>query len=202
MSYSVAGPYFESCNCDAICPCRMVDGVKGDRSTHGICFGVLAWLVDEGGVEDVDLSGLAAVLVIRYDDDEPGSPWTIVLHVDAAGSDEQRAALADVFLGKLGGPQVGVLPWVRKERHLVEVRADAIELGPDGAGYVLRVGDAVRARANRPVATDADVRCVIPGYDQPGRELVADELVVNDDPLTWELTQNCAYASRFAYASE
>jgi hypothetical protein len=181
----------------------MVDGVKGGRSTHGICFGALAWLVEEGRVGEVDVSGLTAVLVVSYDDDdEAGSPWTIVLHVDAAGNDQQRAALADVFLGRLGGPKVGVLPWVRKSRHLLEVRTDAIELAPDGDGYTLRVGDAVRMRANRPAAPDSAVRCGIPGYEEPGRELVADELVVHDDPFSWELTENCAFASRFAYASE
>ena len=200
--YSIAGSYFETCNCDAICPCRMVDGIRGGRSTHGICFGALAWLVEDGHLGEVDLDGLAAVLVVRYDDDERGSPWTIVLHVDARGSEEQRNALADIFLGNLGGPQVGVLPWVRKERHVVDVRTDAIELTRDGEGYVLRVGDAVRARANRPVPDEAVVRCVIPGYDQPGRELVADEVAVKDDPFEWELAENCAFASRFAYASE
>jgi hypothetical protein len=180
----------------------MVDGVPGGRSTHGICFGALAWLVEDGHVRDVDVSGLAAVLVVRYDDDEAGSPWTIVLHVDAAGSDRQRAALADVFLGRLGGPKVGVLPWVRKTRHLLEVRTDPIELVPDGDGYALRVGDAVRARAMHPAPDDAVVRCGIPGYDERGTELVAEELVVHDDPFSWELTENCAFASRFAYASE
>jgi hypothetical protein len=201
MKYSVGGSYFETCNCDAICPCRMVDGVPGGRSTHGICYGALAWLVEDGHVGEVDVSGLAAVLVVRYDDDEPGSPWTIVLHVDAAGSERQRAALADVFLGRLGGERVGVLPWVRKARHLMEVRTDAIELVADGDGYVLRVSEAVRARAARPAPFDSTVRCGIPGYDQPGRELVADEVVVRDDPFSWELTENCAFASRFAYAS-
>jgi hypothetical protein len=202
VTYSIAGSYFETCNCDPICPCRMVDGVPGGRSTHGICFGALAWLVQSGRVGDVDVSGLAAALVVRYDDDEAGSPWTIVLHVDAAGNDLQRAALADVFLGRLGGPRVGVLPWVRKARHLLEVRSDPIELLPDGDGYVLRVGDAVRARATRPASVDSVVRCGIPGYEQPGRELVADELVVDNDPFSWELAENCAFASRFAYASE
>jgi len=180
----------------------MVDGVKGGRSTYGICFGALAWLVEEGHVDDVEISGLAVALVVRYDDDEPGSPWTIVLHVDAAGNDRQRAVLADVFLGRLGGPKVGVLPWVRKARHLVEVRTDAIELEPDGDGYILRVGDAVRARAVRPAPSDSLVRCGIPGYEEPGRELVADELAVHDDPFSWDLTENCAFASRFSYASE
>ena len=201
MSYSVSGAYFESCNCDPICPCRMTDGLPGGRSTYGECLGALAWLVEEGQVGELDLTGLKVVLTVRYHDDEPGSPWTIVLHVDADASEPQRAALADVFLGRLGGPRVGVLPWVRKARHLVDVRADAIELTPEGEGYRLDVRDAVRLRATRPVESEAVVRCGIPGYDQPGRELVAEELTVSDDPFAWEFSGNCAFASRFAYAS-
>ena len=153
-------------------------------------------------IGDVDVSGLATALIVRYDDDEPGSPWTIVLHVDATGDESQQNALADVFLGRHGGPQVGVLPWVRKMSNLVDVRPDRIELVAQGEGYELRIGEAVHARATRPVPSDAVVRCVIPGYDQPGHELVADELTVHDDPFAWELRDNCAFASRFDYASE
>ncbi len=202
VTYSVGGSYFESCNCDPICPCRMADDIPGGRSTHGICFGALSWLVDQGRVGDLDVSGLAAALVVRYDDDEPGSPWTIVLHVDAEGTERQRAALTDVFLGRLGGPRVGVLPWVRKARHLVAVRPSQIRLVPEGEGYRLQVGEVVRLRATRPFVSEAVVRCGIPGYDEPGRELVAEELVVHDDPFEWELNDNCAFASRFAYASD
>jgi hypothetical protein len=200
-SYSVTGSYFESCNCEAICPCRMTDGIPGGRSTYGICFGALAWHIEAGRVGDVVVSGLKVVMVVRYDDDELGSPWSIVLHVDADGDYRQREALADVFLGKLGGPHVGVLPWVRKARHLLNVRADSIELEPDGDGYLLRVGDSVHLHATRPVKSDAVVRCGIPGYDEPGRELIAEELDVKDEPFAWELSGNCAFASTFAYAS-
>jgi hypothetical protein len=200
--YSVSGSYFESCNCDPICPCRMVDGVPGGRSTYGICEGVLAWRIDDGRVDEIDVTGLMTALVVRYDDDEPKSPWTIVLHVDERADASQHAALANVFLGRFGGPHVGVLPWVRKASHLVGVRSSSIELVPDGDGYRLRVGDAVRLSATRPAAQDKAVRCVIPGYDQPGNELVAEELVVHDEPFDYELTENCAYASRFTYASE
>ena len=48
MSWRIQGTYFESCNCDAICPCRRIDGVPGGRSTHGVCTGVLSWLIEEG----------------------------------------------------------------------------------------------------------------------------------------------------------
>jgi len=197
-AWRIAGAYFESCNCDAICPCRMVGGVAGGRSTHGICFGALGWRIDEGHADDVDLSGLAAALTVSYDDDEPGSPWSILLHVDARGDEPQRAALEQIFLGDLGGDMLR-LPWIRKQRNLVEVRASEIRLG-DGDEHTLEVGDRVSLRATRPVETSEPVACGIPGYHQPGVELYADSLVVADGPFAWELEGNCAFASAFDYS--
>jgi hypothetical protein len=201
VSFSVRGSYFESCNCEAICPCRMVDGVKGGRSTYGICYGALSWRIEEGAVGEVDVTGLCAALIVRYDDDEPGSPWSIVLHVDDRGSAKQQEALADVFLGRLSGPHVDTLPWIRKASHLLDVRVSTIELTPDGDGHRLRVGDAVRLSATRPVESRSDVSCLISGYERIGRELYADELVVDDDPFAWELSGNCAFAADFEYTS-
>ena len=43
MSYRIQGTYLESCNCDAPCPCRRIDGLPGGRSTHGVCAGALSW---------------------------------------------------------------------------------------------------------------------------------------------------------------
>jgi Uncharacterized conserved protein len=201
VSFRVRGAYFESCNCDAICPCRMVGGVPGGRSTHGVCMGVLSWRIDEGIVGDLDVSGLAAALVCSYDDDEPASPWTILLHVDDRGDAAQQAALTAVLLGELGGPHVSKLPWIRKARHLIGVRTSRIELLPEGDGHRLTVGSSVSVRATRAVETTEPVACGIPGYDHVGLELYADELVVHDEPFAWELSGNCAYATDFDYAS-
>ncbi len=162
MSYRVRGAYFESCNCDAICPCRMIGGVPGGRSTYGVCYGVLAWRIDEGHVDDVELDGLLAALVVRYDDDEPGSPWSVLLHVDERADERQHEAVAQVFLGGVGGPHVSKLPWVRKARHLIGVRTSPIELVPDGDGYRLGVGSSVSLRATTRVVTDEPVACGIP----------------------------------------
>ena len=199
-SWSITGSYFESCNCDAICPCRMVGGVPGGRSTHGICFGALAWRIDDGHAGEVDLAGLATAMTVRYDDDEPGSPWSILLHIDERGDDAQRTALEQIMLGELGG-DMGVLPWVRKPRKLVEVQPSAIEIADGPDGHVLRVGRSILLSASRPVETDEPVACGIPGYHQPGTELYAETFTVDDGPFHWELTGNCAFASAFAYAS-
>jgi hypothetical protein len=201
MSWRISGSYFESCNCEAICPCRMVGGIVVGRSTYGICYGVLGWLVEGGHADGTQLDGLAAAMTIRYDDDEPGSPWTFKLHVDERGDEAQREALGAILLGRLGGPAILKLPWVRKPSELVGITASRIEL-ERGEEHALGVGDAVRLRATRPVETSQPVACGIPGYDRPGTELYADELVVHDEPFDWALTGNCAFVTTFEYLSE
>ena len=202
LPWRVAGSYFESCNCEAICPCRMVGGVRGGRSTYGVCYGALSWLIAEGRAGETDLSGLAVALAFWYDDDEPGSPWRLVLYVDERGDGGQREALAAIFLGRLGGERILKLPWVRKPSELLDERASAIEIRHGGDDHELRVGSAVRLRASRPVETEEAVACGIPGYDRPGTELYADKLSAGGDPFRWELAGTCAFVSDFAYASD
>jgi hypothetical protein len=201
MSWSLSGTYLESCNCDAICPCRKIAGVPGGRSTHGICLGVLSWFVEDGQADGVDLSQTAAAIVCRYDDDEPGSPWTIALHVDERAPEAARAALADILLGGRGGSLVGGLPWNRKPRIVSSVRASRIQLDHVSERRWLQVADRVLLRVSRPVERQPTVTCVIPGHHQPGTEHYADLLRVNDDPYEDEFVGNCAFSSRFAYSS-
>ena len=189
MSWRISGTYLEACNCDAICPCRTIDGMSGGRSTHGVCFGALSWRVDEGEAAGADLSESGAVMTYSYSDDEPGSPWTLVLYVD--GPDE----LGEILLGRLGGDHVRTLPWVRKATASVEVRRAEIHFG-DGD---VRVGDAVRLRATTPYETDAAVSCIVPGHDRPGTELINDEVVVDDPPFSFELRGTCAFTREFHY---
>jgi hypothetical protein len=200
MGWHIEGDYFESCNCEAICPCRTVGGVPGGRSTYGICFGVLSWLVRTGEADGVPLDGLAAAFAIRYSDDEPGSPWTFVVYVDERGSEEQRTALAEILTGLHGGELVLKLPWVRKPSDLIEVRPAAIDLHVENGDYRLRVGSAIELAASRPFQTDERVSCVIPGHHIAGREYYADRLAVSDDPFSWDLAGNCAFVSTFAYS--
>ncbi len=198
MDWRIAGEYLESCNCDAICPCRMVDGVVGGRSTYGICFGLLGWRIDDGHARDVDLSGFGVALACRYDDDEPGSPWTLVLYVDERAAEDQRSALADIFLGRSGGTHILKLPWVRKPSHVVAVRPADIELG----AKVLRVADKGLIRVSRRADDGRAVACGIPGYERVGAEYYADEARVKDEPFDWELSGNCAFATAFEYRSD
>src|ERR1700686_3953446 len=97
MPWRISGSYLEACNCEAICPCRRIGGIPGGRSTYGEGFGGLSWIVEGGRAGDVDLAHMRAVLASRYHDDEPGSPWTFALFVDARGEETQRQAMAEIF---------------------------------------------------------------------------------------------------------
>ena len=198
--WAIRGSYFESCNCDAICPCRRIDGVAGGRSTHGICMGVLSWLIEDGNAGGTDLAGLAVALAIRYDDDEPGSPWTWILYLDERASEEQQAALEAIFTGRLGGDAETHFPWAWKPSHLLDVRPVAIELDHTPRRQWLRVRDHVTLRIRDRYAGQEAVSCVIPGHDREGEELITEELRVEDGPLDFDYTGTCGYGATFAYS--
>jgi len=198
--WHVRGTYFESCNCDPICPCRRVDGAAGGRSTHGVCAGVLSWLIEEGSAGETDLAGVAVALAIRYDDDEPGSPWTWVLYLDERGSAEQREALEAIFTGRLGGDALKHFPWAWKASELLAVRPVAIELDHDRRRQWLRIRDHVTVRIRDRFPGEETVTCVIPGHDRDGEELVADELRVEDGQLAFAYEGTCGYAATFSYS--
>jgi hypothetical protein len=200
VEWRIAGAYLESCNCDAICPCRMIDGTLGGRSTNGICFGALGWRIDEGRADGAELGGLGVAMTVRYDDDEPGSPWRLILYVDERGDQAQLAALEEIMLGRRGGPHIVNLPWVRKPSEVIAVRPARIELADDGTS--MRVEERISIRVSRRADQDHVVACGIPGYDRGGAEYFADELRVDDEPYVWELHGNCAFATRFEYTSD
>ena len=199
-AWHIRGTYFESCNCDAICPCRRIDGVPGGRSTHGICLGVLTWLIEEGQANGTDLAGLPVAMAISFDDDEPGSPWTWILYVDERTSDEQQAALEAIFTGRLGGDALEHFPWAWKASELLGVRRVGIELDHTRRRQWLRIRDRVTVRIRDRYAGEEAVTCVVSGHDQDGEELVADELRVDDGPLSFEYNGICGYAASFDYS--
>ena len=199
--WAISGTYLESCNCDAICPCRAVGGRKGGRSTHGVCMGALSWEIEDGGVEDVSLAGLRAVLALRYDDDEAGSPWDYVLFLDDQADADQRGLLEAIFLGQLGGTPEQQFPWVFKPSQLLGVRPAPIEIDHSPTRGWFRAGREVSVRVGAPVADQESVTCVIPGHDRTGHELYGETINVNAKHLAFHFEGRCGYWSTFEYSS-
>lgn len=197
-SWAVRGSYFEACNCDAICPCRVVGGRPGGRSTHGTCCFALSWHIHDGHGHDVDLAGLDVVIVGYYEDDTPGQPWSVAGYLDDRASDDQAAWLEAIFLGRTPGiPGAAFTPVIETVHGVSRAR---IELDHQPGGWRIRVDDRVRVAASAVVSSDEPIACGIPGLDRHGTETIADVLSVIDPPLSWQLTGRCGFATDFAYA--
>ena len=200
--WRVAGTYFEACNCEAICPCRSVNGQPGGPSTYGVCFGGLSWQVQRGHVGELSLAGRSVVLSLWYADNvSPTTPWQVVLYIDHQADDDQAAALADIFLGRAGGtvarqygPAIGEVHAVRRARITLEHRTPRKRIGV--VGYLT-------VEAEDAASDEGAVRCGIPGFDHPGTELYGDLLQSTDPALTWQVVgrRHASFATDFDYSS-
>lgn len=197
--WRAAGRYFEACSCEAICPCRRVGNRQGGRSTSGICDFALGWSIDEGHADEVDLAGLQVVMAGSYDDDEPGSPWRVVLYIDDRASDRQHQAVASIFLGRAGGSTLSNFAAVIGE--VLAVRRARISIDHSRGGRGIKADDYVEVVERAPYVSDEPVSCGIPGHEQPGEEVVADLLALREDGLRIEVRGRCGFASRYDYRS-
>jgi hypothetical protein len=101
-SWRIEGQYFESCNCELLCPCLLSHAQA--RPTEGHCDVVLAFHVTKGNFGKVDLSGLNAVQALSTPGAMAKGNGVMAAYVDSRGTEEQRAALEAIFTGQAGGP--------------------------------------------------------------------------------------------------
>jgi hypothetical protein len=194
MSWEIAGSYYESCNCQAVCPCRRQNGRPGGDSTYGICQFLLSWSIERGRAERVDLAGLQVAMAGFYHDAEPGSPWSIKLYVDDRAEPAQAGQLERIFLGRAGGN----MPFTSNiVTNLGLVRA-RISLSHEAGREAIRLGGLGESAAAHRARYEGPVSCGISGHDHPGTEYVA-SLAMRDGPLQWDYEARCGFAADFHY---
>jgi hypothetical protein len=110
MAWSIEGTYFENCNCDAVCPCTW-SGLSRPADNDR-CKVLLAFHVDRGDVDGVDVSGLTFGIVADAPKQMTDGNWRVGLLLDAAATDDQAAKLQGVATGELGGPMANLAPLI------------------------------------------------------------------------------------------
>jgi hypothetical protein len=100
--WRIEGEYFESCNCELLCPCLLSHAQA--RPTEGHCDVVLAINITNGDCGGIDLSGLRAVQVLTTPGPMAQGNGTLAVYVDNRANDDQRSALEAIFTGRVGGP--------------------------------------------------------------------------------------------------
>ncbi|MCI0141907.1 DUF1326 domain-containing protein [Arthrobacter bambusae] len=138
MSWHVEGTYFENCNCDMVCPCS-TSGLTAPADNDR-CNVALAFHVDSGEVNGVDVGGLTVCVVADTPALMSDGGWKIGVLMDAAASPEQAEALGGVFGGQLGGPMEGLTPLIGEMAGMESLEMAYTE---DGRSHQVRIGSAV-----------------------------------------------------------
>src|SRR5438045_6279504 len=110
MAWNLEGTYFENCSCDTICPCTW--SALTAKATHDRCKAMLAFHIDRGEIEGVDVSGLTFALVADTPPVMSDGGWKLGVVVDASASEAQAGALGRVLGGELGGPPAMLGPLI------------------------------------------------------------------------------------------
>lgn len=151
MGWEIEGQYFENCSCDAICPCTWSNLSRA--ATSDDCRATLAFKVERGAINDVDVSGRTLVVAAQTPKMMVDGNWRVGLIVDEDASDEQMDALTKVFSGELGGPMAALAPLIGE---VLGAERAPIDVQPGDDGWVVRIGSDTELQGTTARAPDAD----------------------------------------------
>lgn len=197
MGFTVEGQYFEACSCTVSCPCVFLA-----PATEDACDAFLAWRIERGNKDGVDLSGLHAALAVHTPKVMTDGNWRVALYLDDRATTEQSSALGAIFSGQAGGHLANLAPLIAEVTG-VEAVPIAFE-STDGHGSV-RVGDVLTVRAEQSVGMDGKNPTVITNpplgaVAQPVRQGSSTE-VRYDGAWTFVTEGRNAFFTEFAYSS-
>lgn len=138
MAWRFDGTYLENCSCNAICPCAHSGFSESADSER--CVAVLAFHIDSGQVDDVDVSNLGFALFIDSPPVMGNGDWRLGLFLDAAASEEQAEKLGAVLSGGMGGPPAMLGPLIGE---MLGMESAAFDYSDDGRTHRVRIGQAI-----------------------------------------------------------
>ncbi|ANH35843.1 hypothetical protein A3768_5046 (plasmid) [Ralstonia solanacearum] len=132
MSYQLEGRLLEVCNCRVLCPCWI-----GEDPDFGTCDTIVAWHMDQGTIDDVDVAGTTIAAVAHVPGNILEGNWTAAIYINDTASDAQEKALLKVYTGEAGGPIADLVKLIGK---VVSVERAPITFDIVGAKGTLKIG--------------------------------------------------------------
>lgn len=153
----------------------------------------------------MDLSGLNLAMLVRTEEGvvfDPDVAWHLVLVVDAAADEDQRAALEAIGLGRAGG-----IFAVTAETHVesAEVATAPFTFTREGTDVAVEVGDFVRMEAAGKPGFNDDIGRVSPHPFNESLEMSTGQsttaTVAYNDQFSWDVSGNNAFLGDFELAN-
>ena len=136
--YQLHGTLLEACDCGTLCPCWV-----GEDPDGGTCQALVAYNLDSGTIDGVDVSGLTHASVAFIPGNVLEGNWQLVVFVDDRATEEQEQAILAAFTGKLGGPLADLARLIGEVKAVV--RAPISHEIVEGRGTITIGGGTVHA---------------------------------------------------------
>ncbi len=168
MAWHLEGTYVENCNCAVMCPCGA--SAFALPATNERCNVLLAFHIDAGEIDGVDVAGLALALLA----DTPGQMmegnWRVGVLMDANASEQQAQLLGGVFSGQMGGPMEGFAPLIGE---MLGIEAAPFEWSENGNHHRVKIGDLVELETEDFLAEGATEPLHVTGTPHPVNSTLA-----------------------------
>jgi hypothetical protein len=196
MSWKLEGTYMESCNCDAICPCIMLNTpTKGEYSV------LIVWQINKGSDDNIDLSGLNVALLVYSPGKMHETPWDVAVYIDSKAKEDQKSSLLKIFGGKAGGHPAALAEMIG---NIIGVADANIEFNKQGKNYTVKIADVadveletLEGQGGGNITVSNHPFAVAPGYSAVVGKAKKSRIKAYD--WDWNFDgQQCMY-SQFAY---
>ncbi len=195
--WNLSGAYFESCNCEVACPC-----VFTSPPTTGECIVLVAWHIDKGQSDGINLDGLNALLAVYSPGHMLKAKWKVALYIDEKANPSQKDALTKILGGQAGGVPAALAPFIGQ---VLGVKSVPIDFKAEGKKRSLRIPQVAEMQIEA-IAGQGGADVVInnhPFTAVPGETAVvgkSKQLSYHDYGLGWELSEKNGFYSPFKYS--
>ena len=197
-TWRVSGTYFETCNCEAACPCVFLS-----PPTSGTCTALVAWHIEQGTFGGTNLDGLNVALAVHSPGHMLKTKWQVALYLDQRATPPQSDALGKIFSGQAGGHLAHVAQLIGE---VLGVKSAPIEYYAEGKRRSLRIGEVASAEIEatsgadgNPPAIQNHPLCVAPGF--PVQVARSKHAHFHDFGLDLEVSDKNGFYSPFSYQS-
>ncbi len=198
MSWKVEGTYFESCNCEAACPCVFLS-----KPSAGHCDALVAWHIDSGKFEDVKLDGLNVAFAVHSPGNMAESKWDVAVYLDERANAAQKDALTKIFAGQAGGHPSRLAAHVGKVLGMASVPIDYRADGRKRSLSIPKIADVaiegLEGQGGAEITIENHPLCIAPG--EPAVTAKSSRFKYEDHGQRWEVSGKNGFYSPFAYAA-
>jgi hypothetical protein len=196
--WQLTGTYFETCNCEAACPC-----VFASPPTEGVCNAIVAWHINRGTFGDLALDGLNVALLVDSSGNMLESKWKVAAYIDEKASEAQKSALLTIFSGQAGGHPAVLASFVGEFLGTKTVPMNYQGSGRNRSlaipGIVDAELEALEGQDGKPITIENHPLCVAPG--EPATVARSKHFQLSDYGYDWKMSGRNGYLSNFSYSS-